>query len=167
MKTIGIFYGSSTGNTQDAAKIIAQKLGTENVFDVGNVSTDQLAKYDVLIFGSSTWGIGDLQDDWEGFISQVKAQNLSGKIVAVFGCGDSSSYADSFCDAIGIIAKTANAAGAEIIGKVDTSNYSYDDSQAVENGKFLGLALDIENEDDKTNSRINAWIEQLKREAKL
>ena len=167
MKTVGIFYGSSTGNTQDVAKSIANKLGVSNLFDVANASGTQLAEYDVLLLGSSTWGIGDLQDDWEGFISQMKKQDLSGKIVAVFGCGDSSSYSDSFCDALGVIANAAKAAGATIVGCVAASDYEYDDSQSVEDGKFLGLALDIENEDDKTDSRISAWTEQLKAEAGL
>ena len=35
-------------------------------------------------------------------------------------------------------------------------------SEAVEDGKFLGLVLDEINEDDKTEERINAWIESIK-----
>ena len=40
---------------------------------------------------------------------------------------------------------------------------SYDDSEAVVDGKFLGLALDEVNEDDKSDERIDAWIDELKK----
>ena len=166
MKSIGIFYGSSTGNTQDAAERIAKKININqsNLFDVGNVSVDKLQEYDVLFLGSSTWGMGDLQDDWEEFILQLSKQDLSGKVVAVFGTGDSSSYSDTFCDALGIIAQAASKAGAKVVGSVDALAYSYDDSQSVKDGKFCGLALDTDNENDLTDGRINDWIEQIKLE---
>ncbi len=167
MKTIGIFYGSSSGNTQSAAEEIAKKLeiGAANVFDVGKISVDQLTGYDVLILGSSTWGAGDLQDDWEGLASRMGKQNLSGKVIAIFGMGDSSSYSDTFCDAMGILAEEAEKAGATLVGRVDTASYSYDDSGAVKNGKFCGLALDADNESDLTSGRIGKWVEQIKIEA--
>ena len=40
MKTIGIFYGSSTGTTEGIAKRIAEKLGVEDkdIHDVSNAS---------------------------------------------------------------------------------------------------------------------------------
>ena len=34
----------------------------------------------------------------------------------------------------------------------------------VKDGKFLGLPLDEDNEDDQTDDRIAAWVEQLKGE---
>jgi flavodoxin I len=33
----------------------------------------------------------------------LKNANLSGKTIALFGCGDSESYSDTFCDGMGII----------------------------------------------------------------
>lgn len=167
MKTIGIFYGSSTGNTAVVAKQIASKLGVgkEHVFDVSNVAVEQLANYDVLIFGSSTWGLGDLQDDWDGFVGKLSKQNLSGKKVAVFGLGDSSSYSDTFCDAMDALVKGAEKAGATIVGQgVDPSGYTFDDSQSLHDGKFCGLPLDADNEPEETEERINQWIIQVKNE---
>ena len=55
----------------------------------------------------------------------------------------------------------AKAAGANVIGEVSTDGYTFDDSDAVVDGKFVGLALDDINEDDKTDGRIDAWIAQL------
>ena len=42
--------------------------------------------------------------------------------------------------------------------------YTYDDSTAVVDGRFVGLALDEMNEDSLTPGRIDAWIESLKKE---
>ena len=55
----------------------------------------------------------------------------------------------------------AQAAGATLVGEVSTEGYTYDDSEAVVDGKFVGLALDEENEGDKTEARIDAWLPTL------
>ncbi|MDR0508116.1 MAG: flavodoxin [Dysgonamonadaceae bacterium] len=165
MSKIGIFYGSSGGNTEGVAKNIAKKLGIEanDVYDVCNAKADDLSAYDVLLFGSSTWGLGDLQDDWEGFIKTVASADLSGKKVALFGCGDSSSYCDTFCDAIGKIYQAVKDK-ATVVGFTDTAGYSFDSSESVVNGQFAGLPIDEDNESNLTESRIEAWIAQLKKE---
>jgi flavodoxin I len=165
MSKIGIFYGSSVGNTQTVAKNIAKKLGIgdNDIYDVSKTQASDLSAYDVLIFGSSTWGLGDLQDDWEIFIQTVASADLSGKKIAFFGCGDSSSYPDTFCDAMGKIYRTVKDK-ASLIGFTDTAGYSFDASEAVVNDQFVGLALDEDNESNLTEGRIEAWIVQLKKE---
>ncbi|MDR1975049.1 MAG: flavodoxin [Bacteroidales bacterium] len=165
MSKTGIFYGSSGGNTGDVARRIASKLNVDSadVRDVASATTDDLTQYDVLLFGSSTWGLGDLQYDWEDFIKTVTAADLSGKKVALFGCGDSSSYPDTFCNALGTIYKAVKDR-ATVIGFVDTAGYSFDDSEAVIDGRFAGLALDEDNESNLTEERINRWTEQLAKE---
>ena len=57
MKTIGIFYGSSTGTTEGIAKRIAEKLGVEDkdIHDVSNASPADVAPYEILLLGCSTW----------------------------------------------------------------------------------------------------------------
>lgn len=165
MNKIGIFYGSSNGNTQNVAKNIAKKLsiGDNDVYDVCKAKANDLTVYDVLLFGSSTWGLGDLQDDWEGFIKTVASTDLSGKKVALFGCGDSSSYSDTFCDAMGKIYQAVKDK-ATVVGFTDTAGYAFDASESVINNQFVGLALDEDNESDLTESRIEAWTEQLQKE---
>ncbi|MEO3236838.1 flavodoxin domain-containing protein, partial [Parabacteroides distasonis] len=56
MKTIGIFYGSSTGTTEGIAKRIAEKLGVEDkdIHDVSNASPADVAPYEILLLGCST-----------------------------------------------------------------------------------------------------------------
>ena len=122
MRTKGLFYGSTTGNTQNAAQMIAKKMEIDasDVYDVSSASSETLAKYDFLLLGSSTWGYGDLQDDWDSFLALLTKSNLTGKKVAVFGTGDSQSYSDTFCDAFGLIAEAATHAVATLIGSVAT-----------------------------------------------
>ena len=165
MAKIGIYYGSTTGNTQEVAEELAQKLAVEKVdmHDVSNANADFTA-YDVVIFGSSTLGMGDLQDDWESFIDKVTKSNLNGKKVAVFGCGDSSSYSDTFCDAVGKIYEVVKERGAQIIGQVSTEGYTYDASEALVDGRFVGLLIDNDNESNLTDQRIGCWVEELKKE---
>ncbi|MDR0413944.1 MAG: flavodoxin [Prevotellaceae bacterium] len=161
MNKIGIFYGSSGGNTEGVAKNIASKLCVSDIYDVCKAQAGDLAAHDVLLFGSSTWGLGDLQDDWEGFIKTVASADLSGKKVALFGCGDSSSYADTFCDAMGKIYQAVKDK-ATVIGFTDTAGYSFDASEAVVNGQLVGLALDEDNESNLTEERIDRWVEIIK-----
>lgn len=65
---VGIIFGSSMGNTEDAAKAISACLGLENeVVNVADISPSDLNKFSSLIIGSSTWNDGELQDDWADF----------------------------------------------------------------------------------------------------
>lgn len=166
MKKAAIFYGSSSGTTEDIAGRIAGKLGigSSDVFNVDSAKPEDTALYEVLILGSSTWGVGDLQDDWDGFLPKLKKIDLSGKYVAIFGTGDASSYCDSFCDAMGTIFNELSGTGCKFCGAVPTEDYSFDNSAAVVDGKFVGLPLDEVNEENETDSRIDRWIEQLKSE---
>ena len=159
----GIFYGSTTGNTESLAKEIASKLGVApaDVHDVAKASTDQVAGYDILLFGASTWGLGDLQDDWDVFVSGLRKENLSGKKVGLFGCGDSASYPDTFCDSVGLIKEELSGTGCTFIGEMDAVGYSVTDSKAFEGGKVLGLLAD-DDEPGKTEARTDAWIEAIK-----
>ena len=158
-KTI-VVYGSSTGTCESITQTIASKLGAE-VIAVSDLTAEQLAEADNILLGSSTWGAGELQDDWYDGIEIVKKADLSGKKVAVFGCGDSASYSDTFCSAMKELYDAAQEAGATLVGAVSTDGYEFDDSDAVVDGHFVGLALDDVNEDGKTEERIDAWIPTL------
>ena len=161
MKSTVEIYGSSTGTCQNIAQNIAGKLGVEAI-DVTALTNDVVKANDNLILGTSTWGAGDMQDDWYDGIKVLKSAGLQGKMVAIFGCGDSESYSDTFCGGMRELYNAAQKEGATIIGSVDASDYTYDDSEAVVDGHFVGLALDDVNEDDKTENRIEAWITAIK-----
>ena len=159
MKKTIVVYGSSTGTCESIANTIAEKLGVEAI-NVSDFNADVVAENDNLILGTSTWGAGELQDDWYDGINVLKGADLSGKTVAIFGCGDAESYSDTFCGAMKEIYDAAQ--GANILPGVSTDGYTFDDSEGVVDGKFVGLAFDDVNEDDKTEERINAWLEAIK-----
>lgn len=160
MSKKAIFYGSTTGTTEEIAGKIGSAIGAD-VFNVSELSSDKIADYDTLIFGTSTWGAGELQDDWYDGVKVLKNANLQGKTIALFGCGDSSSYSDTFCDAMGLIYKEIANSGAKIVGQVATDGYSFDSSISVVDGKFVGLAIDEVNEANKTDERIAAWVKSI------
>lgn len=165
MKKIGVFYGSSTGTCEDLANQIADKMGVSqsDVYSADKLTADLVKEYDLLIIGTSTWGDGELQDDWYDGVKVLKAADLSFKSVALFGCGDSESYCDTFCDGMGILYEDLKDSGCSFIdNKVSTDGYSYSSSIAVVDGAFVGLALDEVNESDKTAERIDAWTAELK-----
>ncbi|MDR1591355.1 MAG: flavodoxin [Prevotellaceae bacterium] len=163
MKKIVIIYGSTTGNTESAAKNIAGKLSTEEVrlIDVANLKAGDPDAFPNLILGTSTWGFGDLQDDWESALSILAKSDLTGKKVALFGLGDSDAYADTFVNGMGILYETLEDKGCEFIGKVPVDGYTFDASQAVRDGYFVGLALNEDGESNLTDARIKQWIAQI------
>ncbi len=161
MSAITIIYVSTMGNTQSAADSISAALSaqTPTTLDVANASQEIFEGAEALILGSSTWGLGDLQDDWESVIETLRGSNLSGKKVALFGCGDADSYCDTFVDAMGIIYEAAVEAGATIIGKTPTAGYGHSASRAEVDGEFVGLALSDSDSDNE--SKIAAWCEAI------
>jgi flavodoxin I len=163
MKTIAIFYGSSTGNTQSVAEAISKKLSGNEVYlyDVSKAKAEDVEKFDNIILGTSTWGFGDLQDDWDSFLPVLAKANLEGKTVALFGLGDSSSYSDTFVNGMRIIFDALASKKCKITGSTDSSGYSFSDSEALYNGSFVGLPLDEDNESTLTNSRLDAWISKI------
>ncbi|TEY22890.1 flavodoxin, partial [Campylobacter sp. CH185] len=63
---------------------------------------------------------------------------------------------------MGKLAQNLKDAGANLVGEVSTDGYTFEASDAVVDGKFVGLALDNDNQEDQTESRIDAWVEQIK-----
>lgn len=162
MKKTVIIYGSSTGTCEDLAARIGAKLGVDNVINVTDLDDSVIANNDNLILGTSTWGAGEVQDDWYDGLKVIKNADLSGKTVALFSCGDSESYPDTFVGGMSEIYNAVKQAGANVIGAVATDGYTFDDSESVVDGKFVGLALDEVNEDSKTDERIDNWVAEIK-----
>ncbi len=170
MAKIGIFYASAGGNTTQIAEALKEAFEVddeacilmEDDFD----SIEQFEAYDVLFFGSSTWGQGDVHFSWVDALLEVSSEEMSfeGKTMAFFGAGDSKKHGEHFCSALGKFYQQFSKAGAKVIGFVDKEGYTYDASLAEVGDKLCGLAIDNINEEDKTEERIENWIEQLKSE---
>ncbi|NJN48546.1 MAG: flavodoxin FldA [Alkalinema sp. RL_2_19] len=168
-KTVGLFYGTQTGNTETVAEAIRDQLGAAIVelHNVADVSLEDFAAYEYLIIGSPTWNIGELQSDWEGLFPEIDDIDFSGKTVAYFGCGDQIGYADNFMDAVGILEAKITSLGGQTVGLWTTDGYEFNASQALRNGKLAGLAIDEDNQSEMTDDRIAAWVSQVRQEMGL
>jgi len=167
MSKIALFFGTQTGNTEDLAERIQSEFGGTSVVtvtDISEASTDDFAACDRLIIGCPTWNVGELQADWAGFFDDLDSIDFSGKSVAYFGAGDQVGYADNFQDAMGILEEKISSLGGKTVGFWPTDGYDHNESLAVRNGKFVGLAIDEDNQSDLTDERITAWVAQLKSE---
>ncbi|HAJ98737.1 MAG TPA: flavodoxin [Bacteroidales bacterium] len=163
MNKIAILYGSTTGNTKAIAMKISSLLNAD-IYDVAEKPIDALAKYNNLILGVSTWGLGDLQDDWESFLPHFESADLNGKTVAIFGLGDAEAYPDTFVDGMGTLFNASMVKGCKVVGFTPTDEFKFDESTAVVEKKFVGLPIDEDNESYLTDKRIQNWVEQLRKE---
>ena len=163
---IGLFYGSSTCYTEMSAEKIQQCFGQENVdlFNIADTAVDEIDHYQQIIFGIPTWDYGELQEDWEAIWDEIDNLKFADKTVAIFGLGDQIGYPDWFLDAMGFLHNKILLLGATVIGYWPNDGYTFETSQALneEKTQFLGLALDDENQFDKTDERITLWCQQLK-----
>ncbi|MCK9455312.1 MAG: flavodoxin [Sulfurimonas sp.] len=163
MSKIGLFYASSTGNTESIAKKIKEKMsGVQvDIIDVSQCSNDAMDEYDFIIIGASTWGGGDLQDDWDTYFPNLEKTDFSTKTVALFGLGDQEEYNENFLDAMGTIYEQVVKNGAKVVGSWPTDGYEFDESTAIIDGEFVGLALDEDNQEELSDERVTRWIEQI------
>jgi len=164
-KKIGIFYGSSTGQTEMVAEKLHQLLGDENadLINVEMATEKDLAAYPYLILGTPTWGVGEMQDDWEDFADILEKASLKGKKIALFGLGDQDTYPDSFADGVGMLYNRIKDKS-QVVGKWPKTGYLFNESEAYKDNHFVGLILDQENQAGKTNERLEKWVEMLKKE---
>jgi len=140
-----IIYGSTTGNTETLSKYVEKGLKASGadavVKNVTKANPEELKDYDVIILGSSTWGDGELQDDFIPFEEKMSKIRLDGKRGAVFGCGDS--MYPQFCKAVDILEERLKSCGVEII--VDSLKIDGDIepklNKAEDWGKNLGKRL--------------------------
>lgn len=167
MSKIGLFYGSTTGKTESAAEMIQAEFGGESVVtlhEISEVQNSDFDQYQNIIIGSPTWDIGQLQADWDGYFEDLDNIDFSGKKVAYFGTGDAVGYGENFQDAMGTLEEKISELGGQTVGNWPTDGYDFETSKAVKNGKFVGLALDDDNQSELTESRIQEWVAKLRNE---
>merc|ERR1719445_364572 len=164
----GVYFSTSTGNTETIAGYIAEAVGTEAV-DIADASESDITGADALIVGAPTWHTdaeeqrsGTAWDDW--LYDTLPNLDLSGKKVAIFGCGDQESYSDYYCDAAGELYDKFTESGCKVFGMTSTDGYNHQASKAEVDGKFVGMMCDEDNQYDMSEDRAKAWIAQLKDE---
>lgn len=165
MAKIGLFFGSDEGNTERVAYRIQKRFGEDvvDVMDIADVTQLEFADYDRIILGIPTWDFGQIQSDWEEFWDDIAAVDFSGKTVALFGLGDQFGYGDYFLDAMGMLHDVIIQSNPTIIGHWSTEGYEFDASKAEipGEGKFVGLALDEDQQEHMTAERLNRWCAQI------
>jgi len=174
----GVFFSTTTGNTEEVAELVADALEAEDPVEIGDAAEDlsALLEYDNIIVGAPTWNTGADAErsgtSWDDVLEELGGMDFSGKKVAVFGCGDSSSYSDYFCDAIEELHSTFSGAGATMVGTNSIDGYEFESSKSCVGGpqsseeasEMLGLAIDVENQSDLTEDRVAAWATKLQGE---
>ena len=163
MENIGIFYGSNTGKTAAIAEEIEFNLRKDN-YEVINVAEGikKMPEFKNLILLTPTYGVGEVQEDWANVMSQFEKIDFTGKKVAIVGLGNQFAFGESFVGGMRVLYDVVVKNGGEIIGFTSNEGYHYEESEAVIDNKFVGLAIDENNQDDETPERVMNWIAELK-----
>ncbi|MEL0660500.1 flavodoxin FldA [Psychromonas arctica] len=164
MSSVGIFFGSDTGNTEAVAKMIQKELGKKlvEVKDIAKSSKEDIAEFSLILFGIPTWYYGEAQCDWDDFFPDLEDIDFTDKLVAIFGCGDQEDYAEYFLDAMGQLGDIVESKGAIIVGNWPSESYDFEASKAsIDDNTFIGLGIDEDRQPELTASRVKAWSEQI------
>lgn len=164
-KEIGLFYGSTTGNTEDIAELIAIEAGSERVaiHDIAAEGIEALDQYRFLILGIPTWDYGELQEDWSDVWAELDDKELSGVTCALFGLGDQVGYGEWFLDSMGALHDKLVSRGARLVGYWPVSGYDFEASKALTEDKqqFVGLAIDEDCQGQQSGARVARWVPQV------
>ena len=129
MEKIGLFWGSNTGNQEEATNFLTDYMKSEGyeieLYNIAETPPAKMLDYKKLIIGCPTWHIGELQDDWDSIFMDFEELNFEGKTAAFFGCGDAVGYADNFLDAIGMLSKTFMEKGGKLVGRCSKDDYDF------------------------------------------
>lgn len=124
-----IVYATNGGNTALLSQFVQaglEKSGYQVTRkNVKETSIDELANYDLVVLGSSTWDEGKLQGrlhvDMRPFVEQLKNYDFAGKPVAVFGLGH---YSYTFtCNAAKLLTEAVEGSH----GRLVTEPFKVDD----------------------------------------
>lgn len=164
MASVGLFFGSDTGNTEAVAKMIQKQLSKQlvHVQDIAKSSKEDIDNFDLLLLGIPTWYYGEAQCDWDDFFPELEEVDFEGKLVAIFGCGDQEDYAEYFLDAMGMINDIVTERGAIVVGHWPTKGYDFEASKGMaDDNHFVGLGIDEDRQPELTEERVKAWSAQV------
>jgi flavodoxin I len=139
LNSVGIYYSTSTGNTETVAGYISKAAGGVRIDDIGDAKDEEILSHDALIVGAPTWHTGaDEQRSgtaWDSWLyNKLPKLDLQDKKVAIFGVGDQQSYGDNFCDAAGELYDLFKAKGCKIYGLTSQEGYDHGKSTSCDRG---------------------------------
>lgn len=127
-----LVFGSTTGTTRLLAGAVKKGLQNSGFHvrakNVVRTRVDELPKYPLLFLGCSTWENGEIQRDFQFFLSNLGSMRLEGAKAAVFGPG--SRLYPHFCRAVDLLETELQDRGAKLIQpslRIDGSGYSMRD----------------------------------------
>jgi len=170
MSKTAIFFSPEGGSVNKVADKLGALIGIDkvDVIPVKEAKTEDFDKNTKFIFVGSTvgadhWNNEVIVDEWTAFFVKIREISLEKKIIAIVGLGNSVLYPSHFADGMATLYEKLIKQNAEILGKVDSKDYDFEDSEALDDeGFFCGLALDEDNEAELTTERLERWISILK-----
>lgn len=150
------------------AKILRPELASKPL-NVNRITLADMLHYDALILGTPTYGEGILPGistgveagSWEEFLPQLAEADLSA-VIALYGLGDQEKYPEYFADALMLLYNPLKQQGATKIGEWSTEGYEFERSEAVVDGKFVGLVIDHCTQNPLTDERLRGWLELVR-----
>ena len=174
MKKIILLYWGLGGNVERTANQIYNLFDPEtiDISDVVSFDVNNLGKYELMILGHSTIGAEDWQEakadnEWNAFFRRLEGIGKTNIIAASFGLGDQVLYPDHFVDSLGIYKEEMDNMNIPTIGSWPTAGYKYTDSDGEKDGAFFGLALDVDNEPELSQERMEKWTSEIKKILKI
>jgi len=170
MNKTAIFFSPEGGNVNRVTIQLGEVIGNEKVdiIPANKVVKENLYKYKQIIFVGSTvgadhWSNKTIADEWQEFFRKIDEISFEDKKVALVGLGNSVLYPEHFADGMSHLYKQIANKKAKIFGFVEAEGYTFTDSEALnDEGLFLGLPIDEENEYDLTAGRLEKWVSKLK-----
>ena len=168
MQRIGLIYGTDTGNTEEVAYLLQEKIdwAVVEIHNIASCAAEDIAQYQTLILGIPTWDFGGIQADWEDFWPILEDMSFANKTIALYGLGDQLGYGYYFLDALGLLHDAVRDRGATVIGYYSIEGYDFEESRALtaDGRHFVGLGLDEDRQHELTEKRVDQWVKQLKKE---
>jgi len=145
MKKVAIIYASMTGNTENIAHYLGDKLSSYDVkqIEMDEIHAGDLSQYDGILIGSYTYGDGDLPFESEIFYDELDGIDLKGRVAGCFGSGDTA-Y-DHFCAAVDHFQEKVVQCGMDVVDKT----------------LKIELSLDTPLDIDNTNAFMEDFIKKL------
>jgi flavodoxin I len=148
LNSVGIYFSTSTGNTETVAGYISKAAGGLSFDDIGDAKDEEILGRNALIVGAPTWHTGADEQrsgtSWDNWLYDVLPKlDLKDKKVAIFGVGDQQSYGDNFCDAAGELYDLFAAKGCKIYGLTSQDGYDHGKSNRFDHpppGKDTSLS---------------------------
>lgn len=174
MKKVALIYSPKGGSVEKVSKIIYGKFMPDQIVRMAASEVDKqvLIDSDFWLVGGSTagshvWEDADDDNMWHAFFSLLDSIDMKSKKVAFFGLGDQILYPHHYVDGLGTFQEEFSARNANIVGKWPDKGYEYSDSEGIDGDMFFGLALDEDNQTNLTESRIDKWLKEIKKEFDL